>query len=78
MKGSSFLKDTYSSLDKGSKYVVVKIKKSSWKFWAVLAAVVVCLFVLMVVVTRTEALQEELPFVLTVAVTTQDLLFFVE
>ena len=72
MKGSSFLKDTYSSLDKGSKYVVVKIKKSSWKFWAVLAAVVVAMIVLIVVLTRPEPLQEEIPIVMTEAVTTQD------
>lgn len=72
MRGSSFLKDTYSSLDKGSQYVVVKIKKSSWKFWAAAGAVVVLIIALIVWLAKPEPLQEDIPVVMTDTVTTQD------
>ena len=72
MKGSAFLKETYSSLDNKSKYVVFKIRKSSWKFWTVLAAVVIALIVLIVWLTRPEPPQEDIPIVMTETVTTQD------
>ena len=72
MKGSEFLKETYSSLDNKSKYVVFKIRKSSWKFWAVIAATVVVLIALIVWLTRPEPPQEEIPIVMTETVSTQD------
>ena len=37
MKGSRILKETYTSLGKGSQYFVFKVKKLSWKQWLVLA-----------------------------------------
>ena len=72
MKGKSFLKETYSSLDNKSKYVVFKIRKSSWKFWAVIAAAVIALVALIVVLTRPEPAMEDIPVVMTETVTTQD------
>ena len=72
MKGSEFLKETYSSLDNKSKYVVFKIRKSSWKFWAVIAATVIALIVLIIWLTRPEPPQEDIPIVMTETVTTQD------
>ena len=72
MKGKSFLKETYSSLDNKSKYVVFKIRKSSWKFWAVIAATVIALIVLIIWLTRPEPPQEDIPIVMTETVTTQD------
>ena len=72
MKGKEFLKETYSSLDKGSQYVVFKIKKSSWKFWAVLAGILILAIALIVWLTRPEPPQEEIPIVETETVTTQD------
>ena len=78
MKGSEFLKETYSSLDKRSQYVVVKIKKSNWKFWTAVAGVLVLLVVLVVWLTRPEPPQEEIPIVMTETVTTQDVKLYGE
>ena len=72
MKGSSFLKDTYSSLDKGSKYVVVKIKKFGWKTWLAAIVVAAAVVVAVVLLTRPEHAEEEIPVVAVETVTTQD------
>ena len=72
MKGSDILKKTYSSIDRRSQYFVVKIRKSNWKFWTVIAAVLVAMAVLIVLLTRPEPPQEEIPIVSTETVSTQD------
>lgn len=72
MKGKQFLKNTYSSLDKGSQYVVVKIKKLNWKQWAAIGVVLVAVIVLIVWLTRPEPVEEVVPVVSTETVTTED------
>ena len=68
MKGKDFLRDTY----KGSQYIVVKIKKFSWKTWLVIAAAVAAVVVAVVLLARPEEYEEDVPVVLTEAVSTRD------
>ena len=72
MKGKEFLKETRSNLDKGSQYVVFKIRKSSWKFWAAVAGILAVAIALIIWLTRPEPPQEDIPIVETETVTTQD------
>ena len=72
MKGKQFLKDTYSSLDKGSQYVVVKIKKLNWKQWAAAGIVAAGVIVLIIWLTRPEPAEEFIPVVSTETVSTED------
>ncbi len=72
MKETNIFKKTYSSIDRRSQYVVVKIKKSSWKFWVAAAAVIIAVAALIVWLTRPEPPQEDIPTVMTETVTTQD------
>lgn len=72
MKGKQFLKDTYSSLDKGSQYVVVKIKKLNWKQWAAAGIVAAGVIILIIWLTRPEPAEEFIPVVSTETVSTED------
>mgnify|MGYP003372900774 FL=1 len=73
MSGSKILKETYSSLGKGSQYVVVKIKKLSWKQWLVIAFLAIISAGLIYWFTRPEPKVEILPIVSTETVETQDI-----
>ena len=78
MKGSRILKETYSSLGKGSQYFVFKVKKLSWKQWLATAAVVIVIICLIIWLTRPEPAEEVLPVVSTETVTTQDVMIYGE
>ena len=78
MKGSRILKETYSSLGKGSQYFVFKVKKLSWKQWLVVAVAVVAIICLTVWLSRPQPAEEVLPVVNTETVTTQDVMIYGE
>ncbi len=78
MKGSRILKETYSSLGKGSQYFVFKVKKLTWKQWLSVALAAVAVIILIVWLTRPEPAEEVLPVVSTETVTTQDVKIYGE
>lgn len=78
MKGSRILKETYTSLGKGSQYFVFKVKKLNWKQWLALAVSLVIIAGLIIWFTRPEPEEEVLPIVSTETVTTEDVMIYGE
>lgn len=72
MKGSGIFKGTYGNLGKGSQYIVVKIKKLSWKYWLAIIITAAIMAGIVVWVNWPEPQEEVLPIVSTETVTTQD------
>lgn len=72
MKGKQFLKDTYLNVEKGSQYVVVKIKKLNWKQWTAVIVVLAAVIALIAWLTRPAPQEEIIPVVSTETVTTED------
>lgn len=78
MKGSQILKKTYTNLDKGSQYVVVKFKKLSWKIWLIIIVAVAATAGLIYWLTRPEEVPEVLPVISTETVGTKDVEIYAE
>ena len=78
MKGSKILKETYTSLGKGSQFFVFKVKKLNWKQWSSVVVVLLVIIGLVFWLSRPEPVEEILPVVSTETVTTQDVMIYGE
>ena len=78
MKGSKILKETYTSLGKGSQFFVFKVKKLNWKQWSSVVVILLVIIGLVFWLSRPEPVEEILPVVSTETVTTQDVMIYGE
>lgn len=72
MRGRQFLRNTYTNLDKGSQYVVFKIKKLNWRQWLAIGLAIAAVIALIIWLSRPQPAEEIIPVVSTETVTTED------
>lgn len=73
-----FFKNTRSTIDKGSQYFVVRIKRLNWRHWTAIGVVLAGLIALTVWLTRPEHVEEVIPVVSTETVSTEDVRIYGE
>lgn len=72
MKGKQYLDQTREKINKGSKYVIIRFRRLTWKQWLVIAAVLAAAIAAIVLLTREKPSDPVYPVVGTETVETQD------
>lgn len=72
MKGKQYLDQTREKINKGSKYVIIRFRKLTWKQWLVIVVVLCAAVAAILLLTREKPLEPVYPVVETETVETQD------